>query len=182
MIKPFRSSNRGNNQCRIVVPVRDTWCIDELAIWLAANPQHRSAKLDLVHAVRPKWVDDIPFSALQANRMIDEQEQISAERQREFMALASRLMRRYPELALSVRVLENQFESEAIVEFAAEVESSFILMFCRTKGPIRQFFGANRFSRQIMQSAKCPVHIVQLPRTRKTQLSGRLLRPDSLQT
>lgn len=169
MIIPFPRRLNGPNKHCIVVPVRDSWCIDQFFVWLTENPQFWASQIEMVHVIKPNWSDDIPYSGLQANRMIDEQEQISGVRQREFMVLAARLSRQYPELTVSVRVLEGKLESsQTIVDFADELRPSFILMFCRMEGPIRQFFGANRFSKQILRLARCPIHIVQ-PLTRNAQ-------------
>lgn len=154
---------------RILIPVRDAECVERFASWLESNPQFWNAQVKLVHILRPLWFDDLPYSATQAMRLVDEQAEISAETRREFIAVAStKIERKYSDILVSVHVTDGHLDGETFSALAEDWSADFILVFCRKKGVLEEFLFGHRLASKIISTARCPVYIIKEPRESKS--------------
>lgn len=148
---------------KLLVPVKDGRCIERLSAWLSANPQVWNAEIMLVHVLEPNWFNDIPYSPLNALQLLDHQEKVTAEVQREFDALTGSVRKRYSDLSISAYVITKTFDTgTAITDLARKWGASCILVFCNSMSPMRKFVGG-RLSCQILRSANCVVQVIQSP-------------------
>ncbi|MBY0546471.1 MAG: universal stress protein [Candidatus Obscuribacterales bacterium] len=148
---------------KLLVPVKDKQCVERFCAWLSANPQAWNAEVMLVHVLEPNWFNDIPYSPLSAMRLLDQQDQVTAEVQREFDALTGSVQKRFPDSLISALVVTKVSDTgTAIVDVAKEWHANCILMFCSSKSPIRELL-CGRLSTRILRSASCAVQVIQRP-------------------
>lgn len=155
--------NENSAKPKLLVPVKDKQCIERLCAWLSANPQVWNAEVMLVHVLEPNWFNDIPYSPLSAMRLLDQQDQVTAEVQREFDALTARVQKRFPDSLISAFVITKVSDTgTAIVDVAKAWHVNCILIFCGSKSPIRELL-CGRLSTRILRSASCAVQVIQSP-------------------
>ncbi len=164
---------------KLLVPVKGSQSICRLTTWLSANPQVWNAELRLIHVLEPQWLNDIPYSPLQALRRLDEQDRVIAEVQREFNALAVTVQNQFSNSLISAHVVNGISDPGAIiVDFADRWHVNCILIFRSHQGPIREFLRGRLISR-ILRSATCAVQVIQSPQEhvhKKDQFTVRFFR------
>lgn len=145
---------------RLCVPIRRQSCIDRFSLWLTRNRNYTNSEVLFLHILRPNWFDETPYCSSQAARLLDLQDMITAETEREFRAVAKRLENLYPDLSVSVKVIAQRLDGETIAKMATEWDSDTILLFAQEKTTIEKLFERNLI-KETIDSAKCSIQIIQ---------------------
>lgn len=95
-----------------ILAVKDGDDLEQLGKWLLDSPPRGDARLLLVHVVRPRWQDELPYSGLSGQRMLTEHD----ERMHDMKLLLDCGKRSFlnlkPELQVETMVLEGDIVEE----------------------------------------------------------------------
>lgn len=147
---------------RLLVPVKNVRTRERFCAWFASNAQFWSAEIRILSILEPLWFRDIPFSAQQAHRLLDEQAPITAQALQELVCYCQELRNTFPGISVSADVVESHINAGTVVDYARQWEADSILLLHTRKGAIQEFL-ENSLSARILRDADCMVHVVQTP-------------------
>jgi hypothetical protein len=140
--------------------VKDDRTKERFRHWLSTNAQFWSAEVRLVSILEPLWFRDIPYSAAQARRTINEQGYITAQACRDMAIYCQEVRNDFKGICLSYDVLEGHINAGTIVDYARNWHSDCILLLSSKKNTLQELLRLS-IPAQVLRAAECMVLVVQ---------------------